>query len=193
MRQLGFDPIETARRIAAAEAESGLQHQLGPAAEAGRLQGQGLPEPIETRPGDMSEVEYLLRTAFQEIWNWRRIDKVKDYYAPEHHARVSTQSDLYGHSEYQNFLLGLMAAIPDLAISIHHIAINGDESEGYRTATRWMLHGTHKGPGPYGPPSGRPVRLMSISHHEIKNGKFVQEWTIFDEFALLKQIYAPEI
>jgi len=31
---------------------------------------------------------------------------------------------------------------------------------------------------------------MGMTHHIIKDGKFTEEWTIFDEFALLKQIYA---
>ncbi len=30
---------------------------------------------------------------------------------------------------------------------------------------------------------------MGITHQEVKGGKFVREWTIFDEFALLKQLY----
>jgi hypothetical protein len=35
--------------------------------------------------------------------------------------------------------------------------------------------------------------MLGISHYVVKDGKFVKEWTAFDEFALLKQIYAPEI
>ncbi len=51
--------------------------------------------------------------------------------------------------------------------------------------------GTHTGPGIYGKPTGKQIRIMGMSHHLVENGKFVQEWTLFDEFALLKQLYRP--
>jgi hypothetical protein len=28
-----------------------------------------------------------------------------------------------------------------------------------------------------------------MSHHIIRDGRIVQEWTVFDEFVLLKQLY----
>jgi hypothetical protein len=42
----------------------------------------------------------------------------------------------------------------------------------------------------YGEPSGNPVKIMGVSHHLIRDGRVDNEWTIFDEFALLKQIVA---
>jgi predicted ester cyclase len=33
---------------------------------------------------------------------------------------------------------------------------------------------------------------MGISHHTVKDGKFVEEWTYFDEVALLKQLWRGE-
>ena len=35
------------------------------------------------------------------------------------------------------------------------------------------------------------IRLIGITHQLIQGGQFVREWTCFDEFALLKQFYAP--
>ena len=52
--------------------------------------------------------------------------------------------------------------------------------------------GTHKGPGVYGEPTGRPVEVMDITHHLLEEGRFVEEWTVFDELALLGQIQVPE-
>ena len=59
-------------------------------------------------------------------------------------------------------------------------------------AVRWILQGTHTGPG-YGEPSGKRINLWGISHYQIKNGRFLREWSIFDEFALLKQIATPDL
>jgi hypothetical protein len=32
---------------------------------------------------------------------------------------------------------------------------------------------------------------MGISHYHVKNGRFAEEWTVFDEIAVLKQLYIP--
>jgi predicted ester cyclase len=56
-----------------------------------------------------------------------------------------------------------------------------------------MLQGTHQGPGLYGEPTGKRVSIMGISHYHLKNGKFVEEWTVFDEIAVLKQLYTPPV
>jgi hypothetical protein len=67
-----------------------------------------------------------------------------------------------------------------------------DEGEGvYRTSTRWTLLGTHRGPGPHGPPSGKSVRVSGITNDLIHEGRIVEEWSEFGEFALLRQIYKP--
>ena len=67
----------------------------------------------------------------------------------------------------------------------------GNAQDGYTTAVRWTLQGTHEGPGIYGEPTGKRVYLLGITHHEVREGKFVKEWMVYDEFALLKQLYRP--
>ncbi len=83
----------------------------------------------------------------------------------------------------------MLAALPDAVLNVDHVCSLGSEEDGYRVATRWTLIGAHEGPGVYGEPTGKRIYLMGITHQEIKGGKIVREWTIFDEFALLKQLY----
>jgi predicted ester cyclase len=94
-------------------------------------------------------------------------------------------------SDYLGFIIALLVAFPDATLRIDHLYWLGNDDEGYRVAVRWTLQGTHHGPGLYGEPSGRRVNLMGISHYDVKNGKFVEEWTVFDEIALLRQLYQP--
>jgi predicted ester cyclase len=54
------------------------------------------------------------------------------------------------------------------------------------------MRGTHTGFGIYGEPTGNQIQIMGISHHLIENGKIQREWTVFDEFVLLKQIHQPK-
>jgi predicted ester cyclase len=87
-------------------------------------------------------------------------------------------------------VITLMASFPDLAMGIDHQCVVGSAERGYRVATRFTIQGTHEGYGPYGVPTGRRIFLIGAFHHVIRNGKIVQEWAVFDEFALLKQLHA---
>ncbi|MBV5349678.1 ester cyclase, partial [bacterium] len=57
---------------------------------------------------------------------------------------------------------------------------------------RWTFTGTHTGYGIYGEPSGKPVKIMGISHFTVQSGRIVEEWTMFDELNVLCQLYVPE-
>lgn len=192
IRQLGFDEIELAKEMAAQAAATGVK---GPKpvteGEVQRLKGQMAPDLYPAKQGDKFDVEDFVRRSFHEIWNWRLLNKIDDYYAENYWAYASTNRQLYGLGDLKAYILALLAAFSDAAIHIDHICWLGDDETGYRVATRWTLVGTHSGPGVYGPPTGKRIRLMGITHHDVRDGKFVKERIVFDEFALLKQIYWP--
>ena len=187
--QLGFDPIELAKQLSAGAAARGNKPPALATGEVERLHGQ---LPLE-RPAPVSadDPEAFVKTMFEAVWNVRMVGDINDYYAPHLYARVPGHRMLYGLGNYKAHVLGLLAAFPDLSLVVDHQCCVGNEKEGYRVATRWFLNGTHDGPGPYGAPSGKPVTLWGISHHEIRNGKIEREWMLLDMFAMLKQIYWP--
>jgi predicted ester cyclase len=186
--QLGFDVHELARQMAEQEMDSGLLVTVP--AEVDRLRGQLAPQKYDG--GSASEVENLVRRSMHEIWNWRLLNKVNDYYVPNYICDSASGRQLYGRSQFTNYILSLLSPFPDMALNVEHFCALGDGSDRYRTATRWTMMGTHTGPGIYGPPTGNQIKIMGISHHLVENGSFVQEWTVFDEFALLKQLYRPK-
>lgn len=189
--QLGLNPHEQARKSAAAEAAAGLKPPvLQNFGEIERIIGQTTPAALPPKP-DQFEIENFIQRFYQEVWNWRMFNKINEYCIPNYQSHVATNRDLYGLGDYKAYILGLMAAFPDLMMYVDHICVLGDEEKGYRVAVRWWMQGNHTGPGPYGPPSGKRVQLLGFTHFLIKGGKFVKEWALFDEFALLKQIYWP--
>lgn len=189
LRQLGFDVAELARRMAEADAEHGVPPIVP--AEGDRLRGQ-LP-PRDVAPGDSAEFDPLsfVARAIHEVWNWRLLNKVRAYYRPGYLGEGPSGSRLYGHNQYIAYVLSLLSPFPDLALTIDHSCALRTGPDAYRTATRWTMRGTHTGPGMYGRPTGKPIHIMGITHHLIEAGAFIQEWTLFDEFALLKQLQAP--
>ena len=187
VRQLGLDEWETARKFARADARrAGVSPLPLSQAEVPRLNGQLPPDDV-TRNDTESELEFSARAFWHEVWNWRLLDKLRHYLSPNHVAFVSTNRRLDGLNAYGQWVLSLLAAFPDGAMQIDHVC-----STGRRVALRWRFQGTHLGPGWYGEPTGKRVSLIGITHLEEQGGQFVREFSIFDEFALLKQIVEVE-
>ena len=182
VRQMGYDPVELARRSVL----RATPHTHG---EIDRQPtGQQAPA-FWAVPDADDDPQGFVRAVLENLWNARLVNMVREHYAPAHVAFVPDSRKLYGHGDYENFVVTLMAAFPDLALTVGHQCVVGSEERGWRVATRFTLQGTHEGYGPYGPPTGRRIFLIGLSHHVVRGGQVVQEWTLFDEFALLKQLY----
>ncbi|MEM7128073.1 MAG: ester cyclase [Chloroflexota bacterium] len=190
VNQLGYDPHQLAHAMIQKMIDSGQTPPIPDIpGESGRLRGQMQPED-PPQSVDENDVEGFVRRAFHEIWNWRLLNKLQEYYVPNYMAFVPPYRKLYGRGDYMAWILARMGAFSDLALTVDHICYLGNMQKG-RVATRWHIQGTHDGPGWYGEPTGNPTFLMGITHQEIENGLFVREWSCFDEFALLKQITWP--
>lgn len=188
--QLGFEPHQLARGVALTLAD--MRRQFTVPAEADRLRGQLQPREVAPWGSAAFDIEAFVRHALHEIWNWRLLNKVRDYYVPTYICESASNRRFYGHNQFINYILQLLAPFPDLALHVDHFCALRDDEHSYRTATRWVMQGTHKGVGIYGQPTGNTIHLMGMTHQIVKNGRFVQEWTIFDEFELLKQLYHPQ-
>jgi predicted ester cyclase len=186
VRQLGFDLREKARELGSREEQNGLEDAFG---EADRLPGQGKPPHMPDKEAQGFDVEDFVRRMYHYVWNWRRVAKVRDAYAPNVRFFGPTDRELYGRGNYQAFVLSMMAMFPDLAMYIDDLYWMGNEKEGYVVSVRWSLVGTHKGFGVYGPPTGRPVYMWGITQHEIRDGRIFGEWMMFNEFEVMQQIY----
>ncbi len=188
VQQLGLEPVALAKKMALRDALSGGRPPVWATGEVERLRGQVQPERLPDVDADNPEL--FIKTMLHNVWNRRMIGDTDRYYAPHLYARTPGHRMSYGLGDYKAFVVGLIAAFPDLALVVDH-QCHVEDASGHRVATRWFLNGTHDGPGPYGEPSGKPVTAWGISHHEIRDGKIEREWLIFDVFALLKQIYWP--
>lgn len=192
IRQLGLGEEETIARFARRDAARPL-HNYG---DLERTLGQLAPEPYPaktTTDADGFDVDDFVRRNLHEIWNRRMFSVIRDVYHENYILHRSHGWDKYGRGDYMAFVLSLLAALPDARFSIDQLFWNGDEQSGYRTSMRWSLVGTHEGDGVFGEPTGVRCRLWGLTQHVIKDGKFVEEWTLFNEFALRKQLYLARL
>lgn len=189
IHQLGFDLFEVFDRIEQQEKAVGIgtsDESVTIVGEIERTSGQLPPADLPVPSNHFVPTEFV-RRAIHEIWNWRLVGKVDDYYAGNFTSQLSGK-EMTGREEFSASVLALLATFPDLGIHLDQTTANGDGRKGYRVATRWAMQGTHLGPSEYGPPTGKRLRLNGISHHRMWRSQFVEEWTEVGAFGLLRAI-----
>lgn len=185
--QLGFDLRKQARETKDPIDRSGVKDpRFG---EPNRLQGQGKPQQMPTKQADHFDIEDFIRRMLHEVWNWRLMNKLFDYYEPHIRWHGATDREYFGIGALKSFILSMIAMFPDLSLEVSDFYWMGNDTDGYRTSVRWSIVGTHRGPGIYGEPTGKQVFMWGISQHYVKNGKIYEEWTLFNEFAVMKQLF----
>ncbi len=190
IRQLGLDEVALAKALALAEADSGRQPYASGLGEVPRSRGQLHPPiSLDGDPANPAELPGLL---YGLVWDARMLNFLGEYYAPDAVVWVPGNRRLEGHGDLTAYVLQLLGAFSDGAMQLEHVDWIGSEAEGYKVAARWTFQGTHDGPGTYGAPTGKRVRVLGISHFELQGGRVVREYMVWNEFALLKQLHWPK-
>ena len=102
---------------------------------------------------------------------------------------VSTDFVRHGNPEITGVdgIIGLLNmyrnAFPDMTITFEDQIADGD-----RVASRWTAIGTNTAQLQGIPPTGKQVTVSGISIERIKDGKIVEQWEVFDELGMLKQM-----
>lgn len=105
-------------------------------------------------------------------------------------CRVCSPGGLEGRSyaAAETFWMGLRASFPKATFTIDHQIGMDDSGLGRRAAIRWSLQGTHDGWGAWGQPTGAQVYIMGFTHANFGPWGLREEFTVFDEVAIWKQI-----
>lgn len=187
VRQLGLDPVDVAKRLAEARERSGQEPLV--AGQPERAPGQKHPVALDLPSGPDASMEDNLRHMFHDVWNRRRFDRIGDFYATDVNVQTAPGRELQGVRGVTWQAIAMLAALPDAVMTFDHFC-DVHETDGYIAAVRWNLSGTHLGNGMFGEPTGRSVNILGMSHFRFRDGKIVQEWTVWDEIAVLMQIHA---
>ncbi len=107
-------------------------------------------------------------------------------------AAVETRWPSGRHGFGRGFQAGciaqLRAMIGDARWRLDHVAARPLPGADMAVALRWRLAGRHLGHGAWGPPTGREVVVMAVSHYRIRGGLIVEDATVFDELAILRRL-----
>lgn len=186
INQLGLDVFHLAREITPPIDLNSMKDPRS--GEPQRLPGLGKPLVLPPLEEDRFDVEDFVRHAFHEIWNWRLLGKVNEYYAPNVRFHGTGDREIYGTGQLRSYFMSVLATFSNLAHQIDHIYWMGNNAQGYKVSVRWSIEGSHRGPGLYGKPTGKPISMWGISQLTIRNDKILEEWNLFNEFAVIQQI-----
>ena len=179
---LGYHPRAVARGQAEADRAAGPPQRWR--IEAMEEISAAAPTPFPDGPmAPTSEPEVFARAYFVRAVNHRRFGTVREVFSPAARWHGPGGRRLFGWGEITGWLTALIGTFGDLRVRVDHVAAVGDE-----IAVRWSAAGTHDGGALYGAASGKPVYLLAVTHWRLAHGVIVDETTIFDEVALLRQI-----
>lgn len=187
VRQLGLDIHELAKKLAQNDARQGKKPWFADKLASlpvtrGSRQAAPLARPTKS-------IEDRLRHILHDAWNRRLLNVLSDFYDPDAVGHIAGGHEISGREALIYHYVQLLAAIPDAEFSFDHYC-DVVETDGVLAAVRWSIMGHHHGDGLFGPPSGKAVYILGMSHFRFEGEKVVEEWTLYDELSILRQIYA---
>ncbi|RVQ64617.1 hypothetical protein EKN06_15355 [Croceicoccus ponticola] len=190
LQSLGIDPEQVAADMVRASPVTG--ETLAITDDTPAFAGS-YPEPAKEgisgkRPDRFQPECDTIVAMYNEVWNRKRFDRVSAYCDSKVVCHTVRMHRAQGIDGYQQQIIDLLAAFPDGRIEVRDLVVCQSDELGMRIAAIWTLHGTYSGVPLYGPTTGKPVKIMGAAHFEMKDGKILREWRLFDEIAVMAQI-----
>ena len=192
LQALGHDPVALATSLAKRSPVTALPVSvpLEGGAFAGRIADPAKLGISGQRPPRHEAVCEMVKAYFDEVWNRRRFDRVPFYV----HGRVVLLTVRMRRVQtvqpFQMAIIDLLATFPDGELELRDIVVNESAELGTRVAVVWVLRGHYAGVPTYGPVTSSPVQVLGASHFELRDGKILREWRLYDELSILTQIVA---
>ncbi len=126
------------------------------------------------------------RRWFEEIWNQRRLSVIEELLTPESVGHTEA-GDLRGVEEFKAFQADVLAAFPDLCITIEAIVADGDD-----VVIRWRADGCHTGDGLGARATQQSVSFGGMTWHRYRDGKLMEGWNFWNHAGMVQQLRDAE-
>ncbi len=113
------------------------------------------------------------RRALEDVCSGRNLEGIPDVYHPEFVDHVNAL-EYRGHEGARRSVALYLELFPDL-----RFVVDEQITEGDRVASRWTLHGTHR---------GRSVTLRGIVISRFEDGKIIEDWAASDTMEIPRQL-----
>ena len=181
--ELGYHPRAVAQTHAETDKTQGGRAEWRKAAMERVQSGAATPFPSATLPDPAANPHAFAQAFFDAVVNHRRFGMTRDAYSPAAHWSGPGGRRLFGWGEITGWFTSLIGSFGDARIFIQHVSAVND-----MIAVRWELTGTHDGGALYGAGTGEPIYILAVTHWRIAHNVIVDEVTVFDEVALMRQM-----
>ena len=113
------------------------------------------------------------RRALEEVCSGKNLGGIPHVYHPEFVDHVNAL-EYRGHEGARRSVALYLELFPDL-----RFVVDEQVSEGDRVASRWTLHGTHR---------GRGVTLRGIVISRFADGRIIEDWAASDTMEIPRQL-----
>ncbi len=121
----------------------------------------------------VAERREVARRALEEVCSGRDPAGIEEVYSDRFVDHVNAL-EYHGTDGARQSVALYRQLFPDLRFEVEE-----QVAEGHRVASRWTLHGTHR---------GRRVRLRGIVISRFEDGKIVEDWAASDTMELARQL-----
>lgn len=190
VKQFGIDPLALARQRA--QQEPGDDFRRWWQEEYDRVSQVDHRKPL----GDTDSI--LSPARFAEHWlhdllNRKRFGRVSDLYWPNARQRWPGGRQAIGHRAITGTLIQWLSGLEQVRASCDHIASIPFNEHTADIALRWTLTGRYAAKTPQDAHlHGLPVMVLAVTHLRVREGRIEEEWTVFDEVALMANLYRQE-
>ena len=124
----------------------------------------------------------VARKVFEEVLSQGRVDENEHLYHPAFVAHGRTRDA--GRDEDRAASKGWREAVPDLQMKVLRVVADCD-----LIAVHWAGSGTNSGAGNGLPATGRTLNnLWGMTIFRLDEGRIREEWTVFDQYAMLQEL-----
>ena len=122
---------------------------------------------------------------YREVWERRQPNLIPQFFSPNYMNHAGSRGVLMGPDGIRKNYDGLIAAFPDIAMTLDDVFGEGD-----KVVVRYTMRGTHSGPFQGVAATGKTIEVPGIGIYRVAGGKIDASWVVRDSLTLLKQIGA---
>ncbi len=144
---------------------------------------------MSTQPQTQGDqMKRIARRFIEEGLNKHNLDLMNEIYTADTIWHGPGGREMKGLSQVREMVQGYVTAFPDL-----HMTTVLQVAEGDKLATVWRVFGTNDGPLGDIPPTHKSIQIAGHVIARFEGGKIAEEWEVFDELEMLKQLGLVQI
>ena len=190
VEQLGLDPHEIAKVQAETKLDAPSIAWRNEQLE--RLRNLSPAEAAEYPDNPVGEPGLFAKAVISNLWDHRDAKHASEAYARSCVLNVPPGLKIKGRGKIKKHFTQLLDGLTDTRGSMDHLCVSFGEKNDLNLAIRWTVRGTHADGGFGCPGDGAELLILGISHWRMSKKGIVEDWTLYDQLAILRQIYEQQ-